>query len=230
MDLTEAEQRFFWWDDDDLRALADVARRIGADAADLLLVLYCESGLRADAVARNAQGFPVAVGLNQITSVAARSMGIGEAERIAMVGRPIREQLPYVERYFLALPWRQAGHRFPTAAILYQANAAPGTLGRGTDPSLVLYRQGDGMYEGNAQLDFTHKGTVTLGDLAHVLEKNSKHSLYQAALTRLQHVTSSASGPTIFQGDVTPTSALGPILLGSAAAVFVGFLFTRGRG
>lgn len=181
---------FNWWTIDDMRRFVEMAERLKMSPADLLIVLYAESGLHPGA---SNPGPPpnIAVGLNQIVASTAKAMGMTEAERLSMLHMSVSEQLPYVERYFKHIPWVAAGHAFESAAQIYVANFAPAFLSRGSDPSTVLYARGTSgrAYDLNSGFDVEKKGTITVGDLARALARRSREGIFLSALQMLRDVT-----------------------------------------
>jgi hypothetical protein len=181
------------WTDDDFRELARVANRLKMDAPDLLLVLASESGL--DPSARNPYGsdHPVAVGLNQLTSVSDGVTGLTESQRWALADKSVAEQLPIVERYFRGTPWVAAGKRFTHAGQVYAANAGAYRMGVGSLGS-VIFTKGDGGYEGNTGLDVNGDGLITIGDLTeHLRTKTSRGAMYLSGLARLRYATNNGA-------------------------------------
>jgi hypothetical protein len=180
------------WTDDDLVTLAEIARKNRILDPDYLLrVLASESGLLPNAAYRDSSGYPVAVGLNQLTSVANGVVGITEEERKDIPNWSVSEQLPLIDKMFAAQPWNKAGHDYDSAAAVYEANFAPGRmLSRGTSYDTKLYEQGvDGAaYDQNKGLDYDKKGYITVGDLARRLDFVATLPTYQEALGRLRAV------------------------------------------
>lgn len=186
---TSKQGSISWWTDDDFRAFAAMAQRLRMSPADLLVVLYGESGLQP--WARNPRDIhlpPIALGLNQITRSGSSSW-LPEAEWRNLTNLSVAQQLPYVERYFRALAWVRAGNAFNSANQIYLANFAPAFLSRGTDPNMVLYsreKSGDA-YEKNKILDFGNKGFITFGDLGKYAQSNVHQPVFLAGLARLRN-------------------------------------------
>ena len=177
-----------WWTDDDFRAFAAMAQRLRMNPADLLIVLYSESELKPWAQ-NTIEGPFTAVGLNQITKGGA-SGWLSEAERRNLVNLSVGQQLPYVERYFMHIPWVRSGNVFDSASQVYLAEFAPALLSRGRDPNMVLYSKSSGKsYEDNKLFDQERKGYITLGDLGKWVSHLSNRPLFLAALDRLRQVT-----------------------------------------
>lgn len=183
------------WSDADFTTLAAAAKRLRMNPADLLLVLASESGLHPWAKNPSDSSAPVAVGLNQLTSVANSSAGISEAQRLALPSKSVAEQLPIVEHYFASVPWTRAGRPYPHAGVVYEANFAGGKMMTvGTAPDAVLYTEAadPGAYNGNRGLDTAGKGYITVGDLIEQMRRVSGRDVYQAGLARLRYAMGDA--------------------------------------
>ncbi len=193
MDMVRAKALTKDWTDEDFEELYDIAKRLRMNPPDLLLVLTSESNLKPSAVnRRKGDGFPIAVGLNQLTTAANKSAKITEDQRIELMNKPVSYQLPLVENYFKATSWYQAGKSFDHAGAIYEANFAPGRMfSRGTDIKTVLYEKDkDGVfYTQNQGLDKSNKGYITVGDLVEYMRRTSKTPMFQAGLTRLRAAT-----------------------------------------
>lgn len=193
MDPTAARNLTSDWTDDDFRTVAAMSRRLRMSPADLGLMMASESGLKPDSAARNSSGYPVAVGLNQLTTVANGCVGITEGERLELLTKSVSEQLPLVERYFACLPWTKAGKTYDHAGVVYSGDAA----GYRTASSLdaVLYRESDhDGYGGNTLFDVQKKGYITVGDLVeHMRTSVVGKPVYRAWLQRLREVTGDSS-------------------------------------
>lgn len=172
------------WTAPDYRALAKAAKDIGTQPAYLLLVLYSESRLNTWAAAPGNH----AVGLNQIVPVAGKALGMTEAERIAILNKSVQEQLPIVVRSFRLMPGK-----FPTPQALYQYNAAPATMSKGSADSVVVYPAGSAGFKGNAGLDYDKDGVLTVGDLRMHLEALSKQPAFQSHLAAMTAATGASS-------------------------------------
>ena len=197
------------WTDDDFRTLAEIAARNRIlDPAFLLNVFTSESGLQPNAVNRNSSGYPVAVGLNQFTSIANSVLGITEEQRVDIPNWSVSEQLPLTDKMFAAQPWTKAGRDYDSAASVYEAIFAPGRmLSRGTSYDTILYEQtADAAgYASNKGLDNSpdpervkarerDEGYITVGDLARRLDFVATFPIYKEALERLRAVSGTASG------------------------------------
>lgn len=174
------------WTDEDFVELDRMSKRIRAHSPDLLLVFTSESGLQPTA-AYMEDGYPIAVGINQLTEVSNSVTGLTEAQRVALTSKSVAEQLPYVEKYFRGTPWFRAGREFASAGQVYAANAAGSRM---MNPDGVLYTPADGSaWEHNKALDFNGDGKITVDDLGNHLGKKAQQTLYQSALARLRYAT-----------------------------------------
>jgi hypothetical protein len=190
--LKEARALTPKWTDEDVAALVAAARRLRMSPADLALVLASESGLDPAAANRNSEGYPVAVGLNQLTAAANGHMGMTEAERLGVPKMSVARQIPLVERYFARIGWTKSGKPYDHAGVVYLANAAGGRLSRGTSRGVVVYDEEDDPdgYAGNRGLDFDGDGQITVGDLIdHLRAKVAVKPVYKAMLARLRAAT-----------------------------------------
>lgn len=199
-----------WLPDDYYVQFALAAEQLRAPRAALCLVIYAESGHRHGAVFRDkrlvvdpkfpnkhklykvdprdpTKGYPSAIGLNQITPVRAKAMGMSEAERLAMLDLTELEQLPLMVRAFKSTgfrgPYTSAGH-------LYLANFAPARLPQAGDPRHTVYSKdidGDS-YRWNAPLDLDGDGYIRVGELSAWLELRAREPEYAAHLFRLARV------------------------------------------
>lgn len=215
------------WSDDDLRRLAEIARKYRiADAAFILKVMASEAGLHPWAV--NPRGWtkkdgkPAAVGLLQWTDIAVGILGITEEERRDVPNWTVGEQLDLVDRFYAGLPWTKADREYDSAAAVYMANAAPMLmLSKGVAMDAVLYdsEKDPAAYAGNKGLDFGNKGYLTVGDLATRLDVVETMPNYQEAVDRLRAVAG-------YQGESSSTpwwkyALAGLFVAGVGAYVFV---------
>lgn len=67
---------------------------------------------------------------------------------------------------------------------LYQANFLPATLATAKSLSSVLAAKGGNVYLANAGLDYTHKGAITVSDLAHFISLASGHAAVKDAVAQ----------------------------------------------
>jgi len=190
LDMARANALTAAWTDIDFKTLDAMSKRLKMNTPDLLLVLTSESGLKPTAVYRRASdGFPVAVGLNQLTSAANGAAGITEVQRVELLEKPVSFQLPIIERMFSNMAWTKSGKSYDNAGVIYAMNFAPSrVVSRGTALTTVLYEQGkDGVfYDQNKQLDTGKKGKITVGDLVEYMRRVSSSETYKAGLTRLR--------------------------------------------
>jgi len=203
----EARELTSDWTDEDFKTLVDITQRYKMNPADLGLVMGSESGLKASAVNRNKEGYPVAVGLIQLTSIASGAAGITEGQRVEVPTWTVAEQLPLVDRVYSNMAWTKAGNSYDHAGVLYFANAAPAHMSRGTTPDTVVYDSRpdsptyDGSsanYDGNRGFDTAGKGYITVGDLIDHLRIVVDKPVYRAWLQRLRDVTGdSALSPSL---------------------------------
>ncbi|MFI5299415.1 MAG: hypothetical protein ACHREM_15085 [Polyangiales bacterium] len=180
--------QYVWgaWTAEDFQQLAQIARALRMQPADLLAVLASESGLDPHRTNPANSDNPTATGLNQLTSMANDSVGITEAQRRYVRYLPVSEQLPLVYKYFASVGYTKAGKVYPNASTIYAANFAPNRIGSGSDDQ-VLYRREEGApYEENKSLDREGKGTITIGDMTRQLDAVRSRSLYKTARAALQ--------------------------------------------
>ena len=174
------------WFAEDYQRLAQVAKEIRTSPADLLLVLWSESGL--NTWAYNPKG--KATGLNQITPEALRCMGTSNAEHEAMRAMTVAQQLDYVRKYFQCNEFFKTGGVYENAVQLYVANAAP-VFTPAKNLNTVLYDsvKNKKQYEANKGLDHAGKGTITAGDLGIVLHNNVNQPSFKRHLQALADAT-----------------------------------------
>lgn len=211
------------WTDQDLLNFQAMAGRLGMRAADLLLVLYSESGLKPYAAAKNADGYPVAVGLNQLTSVVNSALGLTEDERIALLDKTVAEQLPYVEKSLRVFN----KYKLPDAGALYALNFAPARLAQGADGNVVLYdsQKDPAAYASNKGVDHGKKGFINIEDMRVALRRNRNAADFQKALARYKAVTGDQQDPLIWPPPTGSGEAEGspwPWLLGGLVVIGAG--------
>lgn len=213
------------WTDQDLLDFRAMAQRLNLRPADLLLVLFCESALKPTAAAKNADGYPVAVGLNQITAVLNSALGLDEDGRIALLDKTVSEQLPYVEK---SLRLFAGKYPLPDAGALYTLNFAPARLAKGAAGNVVLYdsKADPSAYQSNRNADIGGKGFINIEDMRIALRRNVNNPAFLAALGRYQAVTGDTA-PVIIWPPPPPeasASAVWPWVfsLGAAAAIVYG--------
>lgn len=218
------------WSDQDLLDFQAMANRLGIRPADLLLVLYSESALKPSSAARNADGYPVAVGLNQITAILNSSLGLTEDDRIALLDKTVGEQLPYVEKSLRMFN----KYKLPDAGALYTLNFAPARLARGTDGNVVLYdsKADPSAYQSNKNADIGKKGFINIEDMRIALRRNQHHTDFLKALARYQAVTGDTQDPVIFpppsgSGSSDEEGSPWPWLLGGVVVIGAGVVAYR---
>lgn len=217
-----------WLDEDFFLEVLKLARDIGANPANLLLVWASESDLQPWAF--NAKG---ASGLSQLTKVATPVNGhpwewVKTTMRTLSAAEQVREAIR--AQYLGYAKWRK-GKGFPNAQSLYAFNATPGVASSfGVADTVVLMRKGDGLYENNKGLDLDADGAITVGDLRERLARWQRDSVYKLALAALNEVAASRGLPAFapnFKGEspAVPADArlsLGPIVpLGCLLAFFL---------
>jgi hypothetical protein len=214
----------YQWNARDYAALRKAAADIGTTPEDLLLVIALETGdtMNPHIAFCNASGYPDAVGLNQITKVAAEGMKLTEAQRLSLLDMTPEEQLPYVTKFFVMANGGKPFSKPPNAVKLYQTNIAPATVGGDvvyTQKTFPCHAPGSGgdPYCNNAGLDYNKDGTITVEDLAFVLGGVSKRPGYQKALAEL--ASSPPSSASTAAGSVM-NFAIG-LALGAGAYFYV---------
>src|SRR5271166_1286315 len=131
----------------------------------VLPVLYTESGF---ASVQNFAGAPY-YGIGQDSGAQLERQGIDPSDYLTW---PASAQLSTVIAPRYALIQKQFG-AINSGTSAYLANFLPAKLGGSRSLGTVLATRGDGSswYESNAGLDYTGKGTITIGDLAHFISK-----------------------------------------------------------
>jgi len=200
-------------------ALGNAALALGARPADLMLVLYAESGLHTWAQAKNKAGEGIALGIGQLTRTGASAIGMSDVEWQSIPSKSFNEQVKIVET-FLRKVARPGSFR--DAVSLYQTNFAPATVG-----SYKLFGPGK-EYDANAPYDFNKNGLIDTDDLATALSARVKEAAFRAHLQKL-----AAAG---FAGEpVIPAPSGGAGMgLGTLAFIAAGigalFWFNSGSG
>lgn len=191
------------WKDGDFAALDRLCADIGCKAEDLLLVLTSESKIDPTAVNRNSSGWPIAVGLNQLSRAPATALGLvpkGDMDAWktfaeAFIKKPVAEQLPIVLQYYKSVPYGAMGKPYHSPAKLYQANAAPSTMFMGDETGTVLYPYGSDSFTQNKPLWILRKPAgIVFGDLKAATDWHRSNPIYKAAITLLNYVRGQA-GP-----------------------------------
>jgi len=216
------------WTDQDLLDFQAMANRLSLRPADLLLVLYSESALKPSSAARNKDGYPIAVGLNQITAILNSSLGLTEDDRIALLDKTVSEQLPYVEKCLRMFN----KYKLPDAGALYTLNFAPARLARGTDGNVVLYdsKADPSAYQSNKNADIGKKGFINIEDMRIALRRNLHHTDFLKALARYKAVTGDNQEPVIFPpppADASEEGSPWPWLLGGIVVIGAGVVAYR---
>lgn len=207
-----------WLDEDFFLEVLKLARDVGANPANLLLVWASESDLAPWAT--NPKG---AHGLSQLTKVAAGVTGHPwEWVKTTMLTLSAAEQVREAVRpQYLHYAQLRKGKGFPNAQSLYAFNATPGVASSvGVADTVVLMRKGDGLYENNSLLDLDADGAITVGDLRERLARKQHDDVYKLALAALNEVAASRGLPVFapnFKGEspTVPADArlsLGPIV------------------
>lgn len=139
----------------------------------VLPVLWSESGF--DPSAANSLGYE---GINQASQQWLGSLGIDPVDYLTW---PASQQIArMVAPMYRAIIGQYGAIKSGTRA--YQANFLPATLGKAKRLDSTLAMWGDNVYDANAGLDWQSKGTITVGDLAHFIQRAAKHPQVQAAI------------------------------------------------
>jgi hypothetical protein len=157
----------------------------GPSAVGLLEVMQSEAGMHSSA--HNPGG---ATGLIQFEPDTLAGLGWHQT-MLAFAGLSAEEQLPWVEKYFAT---RRVPPKLPaTGTDFYVDTFLPVDEPHAEDPSFVLAKQGDGIYEANAVFDKDHKGTITIDDLTAAIQRNASGARWQEALARLEFIAGGGS-------------------------------------
>jgi hypothetical protein len=188
------------WTAEDFAALREACAKLGCSPEDLLLTIALETGNTFDpgAAFRRADGYPSAIGLNQITDASAKAMVISEDERLSLLTMTPAEQLPYVARSFLAARGNNPFETPPDAVTLYQTNIAPSTVGRDVIFTQKEFpcppaREAKTYYCANAGLDANKDGVIDRTDLAVKLDGFRNGANYQRMIELLGATATSES-------------------------------------
>jgi hypothetical protein len=132
----------------------------------------------------NQAGYPY-YGLNQVSGSRLQSMGIDVQDYLTW---PASRQLTTVVAPMFLDAVRQFGP-LRSATRVYQANFLPATLDKVKGLDGILAHQGNrnewgagDVYGANAGLDWSRKGTITVGDLAHLMGEKAKLPVVQDAI------------------------------------------------
>ncbi len=184
-----------YWTTADMALLAAEAKRLQANPADLLLVLWSESGGNPHAVYVDKKtGVEYTRMLNQVLRAFAKNADLTDAEWVDSKNWSVARQLPHVAASLRSTAWAQSGRPFPHAGAIYAVNFAPSRVQtRGVAPDVVLYDRSDGdAYTRNAAFDFGKDGRITVGDLIERLRMVAQKPSYKGALALLRTATGDA--------------------------------------
>jgi hypothetical protein len=158
--------------------LAQVAKNLGIDPGDLLMVMNKESGVSPSRVYKNSKGETTAAGLIQFQAASAGEMGtsLGAIQRMSR-----EEQLPFVEKYLRA-------HGVKPGMGLDQLYMSV-LSGNATNPGLT-YAPGSI----NGKLDTNRDGTISAAEAA--ADVRSRFAKDAPALAQTLNIT--------INGDPTP--------------------------
>lgn len=151
----------YTWSDDDVEQLAEIGLALGVDPRDLVRIMCNESGCLP--YAHSPGG---AVGLIQFEPSTLLDEGwLHGTDAFAKLS--VRQQLPYVQRYYAA---RKAAIDAAGGGVgaLYVATFLPALLAHAADSTFVLCgRQGPfaWAYAANKSFDRDGRGYVTVGDM-----------------------------------------------------------------
>jgi hypothetical protein len=179
--------------------LAEVCGRLGIKPANLLLVMFLESGV--NPAQKNKAGGS-AVGLIQFMPDTLKSMGLDENTIKNFDKVPAEKQLDYVEQYVRGAMNKIGNKPFTSATQYYHANIFPLTLSRwsGDDPKLnrnvVVFssRSKDAReraaYKYNGKyFDTDNKGYVSVGDLSTRLNELKNTTQFKNILSQFINST-----------------------------------------
>jgi hypothetical protein len=167
----------------DLRA---VAASLQANPADVMLVLYGESGLDPASHRAGSDYY----GINQMNGGYLRRAGIDPADYLTW---PASRQLDAVVAPFLkGLVASQLKKPVRSAGVLEALNLYPAAVGKHGDAPDAIVIDGNSndaaeraAYRANQALDQDHSGAITISDLDTWLLTRSKDKPYQQALAQL---------------------------------------------
>lgn len=181
--------------------LNEVCSRLGINPADLLLVMYLESGV--DPSKKNNAGSG-AVGLIQFMPKTLEDLGLDKNQVNNFGNRSSEDQLDFVEKYIRGAMSHIPGGVFKSATQYYCANLYPRTLSRwnGDNPEqnknvIVLGEtqspetdpkkraQEAQAYRANKYLDPDNKGYITVGDIKNKLNALKQTNGFQLLLKKL---------------------------------------------
>jgi hypothetical protein len=207
------------WSDADVAAFHRGVDELGTSAFALLAVFDIETGGTFNPHIANCHGgyngYPGAVGLNQITPPAAKAMGISESERLSLLGMTVAQQMPYVVRYYKMFGNKTRG---ADAVTMYQLNIGPGTV-----PNEVIYSSGPNYTENAAALDFDHDGKITRTDLRRIIESRTSRPAFKKMLDRV-----GATAPLLVTSRSESVTLGGAALIAGLGLLAVGVALKRG--
>jgi hypothetical protein len=144
--------------------------------------LYLESGF--NPAIPNQAGYPY-YGLNQVSGSRLASMGIDVQDYLTW---PASRQLSTIVAPMFLEAVRQFGP-LRSATRVYQANFLPATLTKEKSLDSVLAHRGNtnewsagDVYGANSSLDWSGRGTITVGDLAHFMTQKSVTPAVKSAI------------------------------------------------
>ena len=104
----------------------------------------------------------------------------------------------------------------------YQANFLPATLKTARSLSSVLAVRGSAVYTSNPGFDYQHKGTITVGDLAHAISVSSAAAYTRQVIAQAYAAAPSGVGPEqdpVYGDDFSRYTPLDKILIAAAIAL-----------
>ncbi len=177
--------------------LKEIAVKYGMNPADLLLVMYSESGVNPSAI--NPDGG--ATGIGQFMPFVLKGLGwTGTHQEFSKL--EAEDQLEYMDKLIQSNMKVNGGNSFESAARYYQSHFLPATLSRGSSFDTIIADGRPGMakanweksaYDHNTTFDQDKKGYITIGDLDSWLNKKKKESKFQELLARLNAAPSEIS-------------------------------------
>lgn len=177
------------WTEADARAFLEAVQPTGVPLEAVLAVYAAESNL--DPAASSG----VAWGLPQAQGPLLRAAGFSGSPA-SFADLSVAEQAPFIGR-MLRVQIRGIGYTPQTAPELYRANLSPAAA---RARAHVIYRQSEPTerrnYEANRALDRERKGSITLDDLAHVMQRAQTFESYRRVLAQLRAL----SEPTLLLG------------------------------
>ena len=158
-----------------------MCQRLNLNPADMLLIMYLESGLDPNAVSKTSG----ATGLNQFMPRTLKKYFDGSMEDFKNLSG--EDQLDYIEKFFAE---SVKGKNITSSAQLYIANFLPSRLNlqgvKDKDRKAPLCEKGDRFYNSNTGLDSNQDGVITYGDIEDLMASLAQRPGYLAALKKLQ--------------------------------------------